>query len=61
MKNGVKNPQKSTLNRFLKSKTAVFGIFIISIGLFLSIFAYPLIPDKTPYAKLQIAELPMLQ
>jgi len=43
--------------RFKRNKIALVGLAIISMALFLSIFAYVVAPDKTPNANYQLLEL----
>jgi peptide/nickel transport system permease protein len=57
MRTKTQSPGSLLFKKLLKKKAAVFGIFIISMGLVLSIFAFLFIPDKTPNANLQIPEL----
>ena len=51
------SPNQKALRRLLKNKSAVFGMVVIIIALFLAIFAYLLAPDSTPNANEQIPEI----
>jgi peptide/nickel transport system permease protein len=51
------SPNQKALRRLLKNKSAVFGMIVIIIALFLAIFAYLLAPDSTPNANEQIPEI----
>ncbi len=51
------SPNQKALKRLLKNKAAVFGLFIIFISVLIAIFAYAIIPDKTPNADEQILEI----
>ena len=56
-KNKILSPNQIAFQRFKKSITGVISlIFIILCGL-IALFAYFIIPDKTPYANTQILEL----
>ena len=47
----------SVITSLFHIRTAVLGICIIAIALFLSIFAYVISPDSTPFANKQILEI----
>lgn len=51
------SPNQKALRRLLKNKSAVFGMIVIIIALFLAIFAYLLASDSTPNANEQIPEI----
>ena len=51
------SPSKIIWQRFLKNKTAVFGLIIISTSVFIALFAYIISPDSTPFANTQQLEL----
>lgn len=56
-KNKILSPNQIAFQRFKKNITGVISlIFIILCGL-IALFAYFIIPDKTPYANTQILEL----
>ena len=56
-KNNILSPNQIAFQRFKKNITGVISlIFIILCGL-IALFAYFIIPDKTPYANTQILEL----
>lgn len=55
--NKILSPNQIAIQRFKKNVTGVISlIFIILCGL-ISLFAYFIIPDKTPYANTQILEI----
>ena len=43
--------------RFAKNKPALFGMAIIIVVVLLALFAYCIVPDKTPYADFQMLEI----
>jgi ABC-type dipeptide/oligopeptide/nickel transport system permease subunit len=49
--------QTHAWRRLKKNRGAVFGLYIISIGLFIAVFAYLLAPDHTPYANRMVLEI----
>lgn len=51
------SPNQKAYKRLLKNKPAVFGILIIIVSLFLSIFGYLIVPDPSPNADDQITEI----
>ena len=56
-KNKILSPNQIAIERFKKNITGVISlIFIILCGL-VALFAYFIIPDKTPYANTQILEI----
>lgn len=56
-KDRILSPNQISINRFKKNITGVISLlFIILCGL-IAIFAYFIIPDKTPYANTQILEI----
>jgi len=48
---------QNVFNRILKNKLAVFSLSGIGIAVFLAVFAYLIIPDKSPYANNQQLEI----
>jgi peptide/nickel transport system permease protein len=48
---------QQTRKRLFKNKTAVFGMIIIAIAVFLSLFGYLVAPDNSPNADLQMVEI----
>lgn len=56
-KNKILSPNQIAIQRFKKSATGVISlVFILLCGL-IALFAYFIIPDKTPYANTQILEI----
>ena len=56
-KNKILSPNQIALQRFKKNATGVISlVFILLCGL-IALFAYFIIPDKTPYANTQILEI----
>lgn len=51
------SPNQKALKRLLKNKAAVLGIFIIVMSVLIAIFAYLIVPDKTPNANDQVLEI----
>ncbi|MEI9933536.1 MAG: ABC transporter permease [Ferruginibacter sp.] len=49
--------QKKHGKRFKKNKSSLFGLIIICIGIFISIFCYLIAPDSSPNADLQTVEI----
>ena len=47
----------STFKKLKKKKTAIFGLYTIIAAIFLSLFAFVFIPDKSPNANRQIPEI----
>lgn len=45
------------LHRLLRNKGAVFGIIVIMVAVLISLFAYFIAPDNSPYANRMIPEL----
>ena len=55
--NEILSPNKIAIRRFKKNTTGIISlIFIILCGI-IAIFAYYIIPDKTPYSNTQILEI----
>lgn len=55
--NEILSPNKIAIRRFKKNATGIISlIFIILCGI-IAIFAYYIIPDKTPYSNTQILEI----
>jgi ABC-type antimicrobial peptide transport system permease subunit len=46
-----------TWKRYRKNKGAMFGLLIILIAIFISIFGYLIAPDSSPNADLQTVEI----
>ena len=56
-KNKILSPNQIAIQRFKKNATGVISlVFILLCGL-IALFAYFIIPDKTPYANTQILEI----
>jgi peptide/nickel transport system permease protein len=56
-KNKILSPNQIAIQRFKKNVTGVISlVFIVLCGL-IALFAYFIIPDKTPYANTQILEI----
>lgn len=53
----ILSPNKIAFLRFKRNKTGVISLFFILLCAFIAIFAYFIIPDKTPYANTQILEI----
>lgn len=53
----ILSPNKIALLRFKRNKTGVISLFFIILCAFIAVFAYFIIPDKTPYANTQILEI----
>ena len=51
------SPGRIIRKRVLKNKLAITGIIVIGLSVFISLFAYLIVPDKTPYANMQFLEL----
>lgn len=43
--------------RLKKNKPAIFGLFVIAVAIFISLFGYLIAPDRSPYADLQTVEI----
>ncbi len=54
---GGDSPGLRTFRKFIKNKTAIFGLSFISITIFIALFAYVLAPDNSPNANDQIPEI----
>lgn len=53
----ILSPNKIAFLRFKRNKTGVISLFFIILCAFIAVFAYFIIPDKTPYANTQILEI----
>ena len=56
-KNKILSPNQIAFQRFKKNITGVISLIFIILCGFIALFAYFIIPDKTPYANTQILEL----
>lgn len=55
--NKILTPNQIAIERFKKNITGVISLIFIIICGFIALFAYFIMPDKTPYANTQILEL----
>ena len=55
--NKILTPNRIAVERFKKNITGVISLIFIIICGFIALFAYFIMPDKTPYANTQILEL----
>lgn len=55
--NKILSPNQIAIQRFKKNVTGIISLIFISLCAFIAIFAYFIIPDKTPYANTQILEI----
>ena len=51
------SPNQKSWRRLRKNKSALFGMFIIFMSILVAVFAYVLVPDKSPDANEQILEI----
>lgn len=51
------SPNQKAWRRLRKNKSALFGMFIIAMAVFVAVFSYALIPDKSPDANDQLLEI----
>ncbi len=56
-KNKILSPNQIATQRFKKNPTGVISLIFIILCACIAIFAYFIIPDKTPYANTQILEI----
>ena len=56
-KNKILSPNQIAIQRFKKNVTGVISLVFITLCALVAIFAYFIIPDKTPYANTQILEI----
>lgn len=50
-------PARNAWRRLKKNKGALFGMFIISLSVFIAVFAYWFAPDHSPFANRMIVEI----
>lgn len=55
--NKILSPNQIAIERFKKNTTGVISLIFIFLCGFVALFAYFIIPDKTPYANTQILEI----
>lgn len=55
--NKILSPNQIAIERFKKNTTGVISLVFILLCGFVALFAYFIIPDKTPYANTQILEI----
>ena len=56
-KNKILSPNQIAIQRFKKNATGVISLVFILLCGIVALFAYFIIPDKTPYANTQILEI----
>ena len=56
-KDKILSPNQVAFQRFKKNITGVISLIFIILCGFIALFAYFIIPDKTPYANTQILEI----